>query len=178
MIFIESKLKGAFVIEIEKLGDERGFFGRAWCKAEFESHGLNPNLVQSNISHNKRKATLRGLHYQVSPHKEAKLVRCTKGAICDVIVDLRPSSVTYKKWLAVELTESNHKMIYVPEGFAHGYQTLADNTEVFYHVSQFYDSGSERGLRWNDPALGIVWPLPLKVISKKDASHPFLEPSL
>ncbi|MBW2342002.1 MAG: dTDP-4-dehydrorhamnose 3,5-epimerase [Deltaproteobacteria bacterium] len=178
MKFTETKLKGAFIIEPEKLEDDRGFFARAWCKKEFESHGLNPSLVQSNISFNRKKGTLRGLHYQVAPYEEAKLVRCTKGAIYDVIVDLRPSSKTCKQWVAAELTESNYKMVYVPEGFAHGYQTLEDNAEVFYHVSQFYHPDSERGLRWDDPSLGIEWPLPVKTISKKDATYKFLEPTL
>ncbi|MFX0196552.1 MAG: dTDP-4-dehydrorhamnose 3,5-epimerase [Candidatus Hodarchaeota archaeon] len=175
MVFIETKLKGAFIIETEKLEDKRGFFARTWCKREFQSHGLNPQLVQSNISFNKVQGTVRGLHYQTAPYAEAKLVRCTKGAIYDVIVDLRPSSSNYTKWVAVELTEGNYKMLYVPEGFAHGYQTLEENTEVFYHVSQFYHPDYERGLRWNDPALCIVWPIPVKVISEKDATFPLLD---
>ena len=136
---------------------------------------MNSELVQLNISFNKVQGTIRGLHYQRAPYAEAKLVRCTKGAIYDVIVDLRPSSSNYTKWVAVELTEDNYKILYVPEGFAHGYQTLEENTEVFYHVSQFYHPDYETGLRWNDPALGIVWPMPVRVISQKDAAFPLLD---
>ncbi|MDL1984595.1 MAG: dTDP-4-dehydrorhamnose 3,5-epimerase [Deltaproteobacteria bacterium] len=173
MIFKKTGLEGAFIIEPERIEDTRGFFARAWCKNEFEANGLNPNLLQSNISFNKAKCTLRGMHYQATPHEEIKLVRCTKGAIYDAIVDLQPGSPTYLKWIGVELTEQNHKMLYVPEGFAHGYQTLTDNTEVFYHVSQFYSPESERGVRWDDPAFGIKWPETNNVvISEKDKNWP------
>lgn len=172
MIFKETKLKGAFVIEIEKREDERGFFARALCQQEFAAHGLNFSLAQANIGFSRKKGTLRGLHYQVAPHQEAKLVRCTAGAIYDVIIDLRPMSLTYKQWFGIELTADNHTMLYVPEGFAHGYQTLADESEVFYPVSQFYTPGAERGVRYNDPIFGIEWPLEVQIISDKDKSWP------
>lgn len=170
MIFTETELKGAYILEIKKMEDERGFFGRSWCKREMEEHGLNGNVVQTNVSYNKVKGTFRGMHFQRAPHQETKLVRCTKGAILDVIIDLRPASPTYKKWIAVELTEQNHKMLYVPEDFAHGFVTLEDNTEVTYQVTQFYTPGAEGGLRWNDPAFGIQLPLTPTVISAKDAA--------
>jgi len=172
MIFTETRLKDAFIIEIEKREDERGFFARAWCKKEFEAHGLHLDLVQANLVFSNRRGTLRGMHYQVAPYGEAKLMRCIRGAIYDVIIDLRPESPTYKQWLGVELTADNHKMLYVPEYCAHGYQTLVDNTETFYPVSQFYSPGFERGVRWNDPAFGIEWPLNIQVISDKDANWP------
>ncbi len=172
MIFSETKLKGIFIIEPERLEDERGFFARTWCRREFEAHGLNPNLVQCNISFNKKKGTLRGMHYQVVPHQEAKVVRCTAGAIYDVIIDLRPASPTFKQWIAVELTAENCKMLYIPEDFAHGFQTLADNTEVFYQMSEFYHPECARGIRWNDPMFEIEWPLPEITLSAKDNSYP------
>jgi dTDP-4-dehydrorhamnose 3,5-epimerase len=172
MIFTETKLPGAFIIEIEKREDERGFFARAWCKKEFEAYGLNLDWVQANLAFSKRRGTLRGMHYQVAPYEEAKLMRCIRGAIYDVIIDLRPDSPTYKQWLGGELTADNHKMLYVPEGFAHGYQTLMDNIETFYQVSQFYSPESERGLRYDDPAFGIEWPIDVQVISDKDKSWP------
>jgi dTDP-4-dehydrorhamnose 3,5-epimerase len=177
MIFAETKLKGAFVIEPERLQDERGFFARTWCKREFEHHGLNPNLVQCNISFNKRKGTLRGMHYQGALHEEAKLVRCTLGGIYDVIIDLRPKSKTFGQWLAIELTSQNRKMLYVPEGFAHGFQTLEDNTEIFYQMSEFYAPESARGVRWNDPQFNIFWPVDQPAISKKDQAFPDFIPS-
>ncbi|MGQ9570723.1 MAG: dTDP-4-dehydrorhamnose 3,5-epimerase, partial [Thermodesulfovibrionales bacterium] len=171
MIFKETNLNCAFVIELEKRVDERGFFARAWCKKEFEAHGLVANIVQSNVSFSKKAGTLRGMHYQVAPFEETKLIRCVKGAIYDVIIDLRLNSPTYKHWIAVELTEDNYKMLYVPEGFAHGFQTLTDNVEVFYHVSQFYSPESERGIRWNDPQFGIIWPeVDKRIISDKDSN--------
>ena len=173
MIFKETKLKGAFIIQIEKLEDKRGFFARSWCKKEFEAYCLNGNIVQSNISFNKKNGTLRGMHYQVAPYEEVKIVRCTMGAIYDVIIDLRPNSSTYMEWVAVKLTFDNHKMLYVPEGFAHGYQTLANNTEVFYQVSQFYSPEHERGVRWNDPLFNIKWPKVDNIIfSDKDKNWP------
>jgi dTDP-4-dehydrorhamnose 3,5-epimerase len=172
MIFTETKLPGAFLIEIEKREDERGFFARAWCREEFGAHDLSVDWVQANLAFSKRRGTLRGLHYQVAPYEEAKLMRCIRGAIHDVIIDLRLESPTYKRWLGVELTADNHKMLYVPEGFAHGYQTLVDNTETFYQVSQFYSPGSERGVRYDDPAFGIEWPIDVQVISSKDRSWP------
>jgi len=173
MIFSEIKLKGAYIIEPERLKDTRGFFARTWCKKEFDAHGLNSSLVQCNISFNKKRGTLRGMHYQLPPHEEAKLVRCTMGVIFDVIIDLRPNSDTYLEWIGVELTAENRKMLYVPEEFAHGYQTLIQNTEVFYQVSQFYSQEFEGGVRWNDPSFGIEWPITEKIIvSEKDRDWP------
>lgn len=168
MIFKDTKLEGARVIELEKRGDERGFFARSWCKGEFEAHGLNAVLKQANIAFNIKKGTLRGLHYQEKPFAEAKLIRCTRGSAYDVIVDLRPDSATYKEWLGVELTQDNYKMVYVPEGFAHGYLTLEDSTEMCYSVSQFYSPGSELGVRYDDRTFGIEWPIDIRVISDKD----------
>ncbi len=170
MIFTETKLDGAFLIDIEERTDERGFFARSWCQKEFEQHGLVPRVVQANISFNHKKGTVRGMHYQASPYEETKLVRCTRGAIYDVIVDLRKGSPTYCQWISAELTADNRRMIFVPEGFAHGFQTLTDATEVCYQVSQFYTPGAERGARFNDPAFGIRWPLDVTVISEKDAN--------
>lgn len=176
MIFREIKLKGAFLIEPSRREDERGFFARAWCQKEFEKHGLVSVLVQSNISFNKKKGTLRGLHYQLAPYEEAKLVRCTRGAIHDVILDLRPDSPSYKQWIAATLTAENREMLYVPAGFAHGFQTLEDNTEVFYHVSQFFSPEYERGVRWNDPMFAIEWPqTELRIVSDKDKAWPYVE---
>lgn len=171
MIFTETKLAGAFIIEPERIEDERGFFARTFCVEEFKAHSLNPRLVQCNISFNKKKGTLRGMHYQVAPYEEAKLVRCTMGVIYDVIVDLRPDSPTFKQWVAVELTEKNRKMIYILEGFGHGFQTLEDDTEVFYQMSEFYHPERARGVRWNDPAFGITWPLPDLIISERDRTY-------
>jgi dTDP-4-dehydrorhamnose 3,5-epimerase len=170
MKFHETELSGAYIIEPEKREDDRGFFARSWCQKEFEQHGLIPRVVQANISHNKKKGTLRGMHYQAAPYEETKLVRCTRGAIYDVIIDVRPASPTYRKWLGVELTAGNYKMLYVPEGFAHGFQTLEDDSEVVYQVSQFYTPGFERGVRWNDTAFQIEWPLAPTTMSDKDAS--------
>ncbi len=169
MIFEETKLAGAFIIKLEKLEDERGFFARAWCQKEFDDMGINSRIVQANLSYNEKKGTLRGMHYQVSPYQEAKLVRCFRGAIYDVIVDLRSDSPTYKEWIGVELSAQNRQVLFVPEGFAHGFQTLENQTEVFYQVSEFYTPGAEKGARYNDPAFGIDWPLPVSVISEKDA---------
>ncbi len=172
MLFHETKLEGAFVIELEKRADTRGFFARGWCQKEFEDHGLVAQVVQANISYNRKKGTLRGMHYQVAPVEETKLVRCVRGGIYDVIIDLRPESPTYKQWIGVALTAENYKMLYVPENFAHGLQTLEDDTEVIYQVSQFYTPGAERGMRWNDPAFRIEWPQDIEVISDKDADWP------
>jgi dTDP-4-dehydrorhamnose 3,5-epimerase len=170
MIFEETILKGAFIIKLEQFGDNRGFFARAWCQKEFGKLAIENRIAQANLSFNLRKGTLRGMHYQVSPYEETKLVRCFRGAIYDVIVDLRPSSLTYRKWIGVELTDQNRWALFVPQGFAHGFQTLEDQTEVFYQVSEFYTPGAERGARYNDPAFGIEWPLPVSVISDKDAA--------
>ena len=175
MKFTETGLNGAYVIEIEKLTDERGFFARSYCRNEFKAQGLTAELVQANVSYNIKQGTLRGMHYQISPYEETKLVRCTRGAIFDAIIDLRPDSPTYKKWFGVELTAANYKMLYVPEKFGHGFQTLADDTEVTYQVSQFYTPGAEKGIRWDDPAIGIDWPIPVMVMSAKDKSWPIYE---
>ncbi len=172
MIFTETKLKDAYVIEIQKFEDDRGFFGRTFCQKEFEKYGLNSNVSQANVSFNKKKGTLRGMHYQADPYGEVKLVRCTRGAIYDVIIDVRPGSPTFKQWIGVELTAGNYMMLYVPEKFAHGFQTLVDETEVIYQVSQFYTPGSERGIRYDDPAFRVHWPLAVQVISDKDRSWP------
>jgi dTDP-4-dehydrorhamnose 3,5-epimerase len=172
MIFKETSLKGAFIIELEGLKDERGFFARSWCQKEFEAHGLNPHLVQCNVSFNKKRGTLRGMHFQVAPYEEAKLVRCTMGAIYDVIIDLRTDSPSFKKHIGFILNPGNRTMLYIPEGFAHGFLTLEDDTEVFYQMSEFYDPGSARGVRWNDPAFGIQWPSEVKIISERDQTYP------
>ena len=172
MIFTETKLKGAFVIDLQRLEDQRGFFARAWCQKDFEEHGLNPRLAQVNLAFNKKTATVRGMHFQHAPHQECKLVRCSRGAIYDVIVDLRRNSPTYKQWIGVELRPDNYRMLFVPEDFAHGYQTLEDNTEVIYQVSQFYAPKSEGGVRYNDSAFGIKWPLEVTVMSDKDKAWP------
>ena len=172
MIFKEAKLKGAYIIEVEPIEDERGFLARSFCVKEFERHCLNPSIAQCNISYNQRKGTLRGLHYQVAPHAEAKLVRCTKGAIYDVALDLRKDSPTFKQWVAIELSASNHRMFYIPDGFAHGFQTLEDHTEVFYQMSEFYHPECARGVRWDDPTFGIVWPMPPTLIANKDRTYP------
>ena len=160
------------MIDLELWKDSRGFFARTWCVNEFEKHGLNPRLVQCNISFNRSKGTLRGMHYQVAPYEEAKLIRCTMGSICDVIVDLRPGSPTFRQHVAVTLSAGNRKMLYVPEKFAHGFVTLEDDTEVFYQMSEFYSQESARGFRWNDPAFGIRLPVPVAVISERDATYP------
>jgi dTDP-4-dehydrorhamnose 3,5-epimerase len=175
VIFEEIKLKGAYIIEPARLEDERGFFARTFCQKEFEAHNLNPKMVQCSISYNRRKGTFRGMHYQVVPMAEAKLVRCTGGAIYDVIVDLRPGSLTYCQWEAVELNAENRKMIYIPEGFAHGFQTLEDDTEVFYQMSEFYAPEYACGVRWDDPAFGIVFPLKNMIVSEKDKNYPLMK---
>jgi dTDP-4-dehydrorhamnose 3,5-epimerase len=173
VIFRETKLEGAFIIEPERHEDERGFFARIWCQREFEARGLCSRFVQCNVSFNKKAGTLRGMHFQTPPHAEIKLVRCTSGAIYDVIIDLRGSSPTLKQWLAVELTAENRKMLYIPEGFAHGFQTLAVDAEVLYQMSEFYQAEAARGIRWDDPTFRIVWPESAKrIISQKDLSYP------
>lgn len=168
MIFKETEIKDVFVVEFELIRDERGFFACSWSQEEFEQRGLNPRLVQCNVSFNKKSGTLRGMHYQIEPHQEAKLVRCTRGGIYDVAVDLRPESVTRYRWVAAELTADNYRMLYVPEGFAHGYQTLEDNTEIHYQMSEYYHPESARGFRWDDPRMAIEWPLPVTVMSERD----------
>ena len=171
MIFTKTNLIGAFVIEIQKLEDERGFFARTFCQREFQEHGLNPNLAQCNISYNKVKGTLRGMHFQAAPHQEAKLVCCTQGAIHDVIIDIRPESSTYLKHFAIELTADAHNALYVPEGFAHGFLTTEPNTSVFYQMSEFHAPGYGRGFRWNDPAFSIEWQGDVNMISERDANY-------
>lgn len=172
MIFTETKLHGAYIIDPEKRVDERGFFARIWCENEFTKIGLKTSIKQANVSRSTKRGALRGMHYQLPPFSETKLVRCTKGAIFDVIIDLRKDSPTYKQWIGVELTEENHRMLYVPEGFAHGFLTKTDDAEVTYLVTAFYDKEHERGIRYDDPAFAIEWPEEIKHISDKDASHP------
>ena len=172
MTFQETKISGVFEIHPELKSDERGFFARTWCQSEFRDHGLDSNLVQCSISYNARKGTLRGMHYQAPPFSETKVVRCTQGAICDVVLDLRPESPTFRVWIAVYLTAENRNMVYVPKGCAHGFLTLKDGTEVFYQMSEFYNADSARGVRWDDPAFRIAWPEKVEVISERDRAYP------
>jgi dTDP-4-dehydrorhamnose 3,5-epimerase len=172
MIFTETKLKGAFVIEIKKIGDDRGFFGRSWCKNEMEEHGLNGTISQINTSLSKFKGTLRGLHFQIPPWQECKMIRCTRGAIFDMIVDLRPDSPTFLQWVGEELTLDNYKALYSPEGFAQGFITLTDDAEITYFTTESWAPGRDRGVRWNDPAFGIQLPLQPVVIADKDQTWP------
>lgn len=172
MTIKETKLKGAFIIEPERFEDERGFFARAWSETELSRHGIG-RLVEANISYNATKGTLRGMHYQAAPHGQAKLLRCTRGAVYDVGVDLRPDSPTFKEWIAVELTEDNRRLLYLPPEFGHGFQTLADDTEVFYMVSSPYAPDAYRGVRWDDPAFGIEWPhAERRTINERDRTYP------
>jgi len=171
MKFTETRLKGAYIVEIDKIEDDRGFFGRSWCAKEFEDEGLKGAICQINTSYSKSKGTIRGMHYQVDPYQETKIIRCTRGCIYDVIIDLRPDSKTFKQWLGTTLSADSYKMIYVPENFAHGYLTVEDNTEVYYAVTQFYTPSAERGLRFDDPAFSIDWPIPVAIYSEKDLSH-------
>ncbi len=175
MIFIETKLPGVFEIHLEPMRDERGFFARSWCQHEFEQHGLKAVTVQCNIAFNEKKGTLRGVHHQAEPHPEGKLVRCTQGAIYDVVVDLRPKSPTFKQWIGVELTAANRHMLYVAEGCGHGLITLEDQTEVFYQMTDFYFPEFSRGVRWNDPAFQIKWPAQPVVMSERDRNYPDFE---
>ncbi len=172
MIFLETVVKGAFLIEPERQEDTRGFFARTWCESECGARGLNTRVVQCSVSFNKRRGTLRGLHYQAPPHEEAKLVRCTRGSIYDVIVDLRPDSPTFRQHVAVVLSAENGRLLYVPEGCAHGFQTLEDDTEVSYQMSEFYSPDHARGVRWNDPAFGIEWPADERIILDRDQNYP------
>lgn len=172
MEFQETELPGAYLVRLKRIEDERGFFARAWCGEEFRRAGLNPSLSQINVGFSRRLGTVRGMHFQVSPFGEAKLVRCTQGAIFDVIVDLREDSSTRGRWFGYELSAENRMMLYLPEGFAHGYQTLCDNTEMYYHASVPYAPAAARGIRFNDPAIGIKWPLPPSIISDADAKWP------
>ena len=175
MRFIETTLPGAFILELEPRGDARGFFARTFCAREFEAHGLNPRIAQANLSHNARRGTLRGLHFQFPPAAEAKLVRCTRGAIVDVIVDLRPESPTWLEHITVTLTADNRRALYVPERFAHGYQVLEDDTETLYQVGEFYTPELESGLRYDDARLAIAWPAPVTDISPKDGAWPLID---
>ena len=172
MKFHDTELQDACIIELDILQDERGFFARTWCQKEFEDKGLVAGVVQANTSFNTRAGTLRGMHYQAAPYQETKVVRCTSGALYDVIVDLRAESSTFKRWIAVELTAANGRMLYVPADFAHGFITLEDNTEVSYLISEAFTPGAGRGIRWNDPDFAIEWPCPVEVISEKDAGWP------
>lgn len=178
MRFVETPLIGAFVIEPEPVDDERGFFLRTFCRREFAERGLIPDLVQCSVSFNRKRGTLRGMHYQAPPHEETKLVRCTSGAIYDVIVDLRTNSSSKLRWFAIELTAANHQMLYVPAGLAHGFLTLADDSEVFYQMSEYFNPESSRGVRWDDPALGIKWPAAPTTISDRDATYSDYRPDL
>jgi dTDP-4-dehydrorhamnose 3,5-epimerase len=172
MIFTATKLAGAYFIEPEPIADNRGFFARSWCEKEFGAQGLNSQLVQCNISFNQLRGTVRGMHYQAAPYGECKLVRCTAGSIYDVIIDLRPDSATYTQWCGVELTAANRQALYIPEGLAHGFQTLTDETEVLYQMSEFYYPESARGVRWDDPRFQIPWPIVDITISDRDRQYP------
>lgn len=174
MKFAETPLKGAFVVDLDRLEDDRGFFARSFCEKEFAAHGLAPRFVQCNVSYNRRAGTLRGMHYQQAPDEEDKLVRCTMGAIHDVIVDIRPGSATRLKSFSIELSARNRTALFIPRGFAHGFQTLADDSEVFYQMSGFFQPGSARGMRWDDPALALDWPLANPILSEKDRGYPLL----
>ena len=172
MKFLATSLADAYVVEPERLDDDRGFFARSWCQRELAGLGLNGAFVQSNVAFSRQAGTVRGLHFQTLPHAEAKLVRCTRGAVWDVIVDLRRDSPTHKRWIAVELTEDNHTMLYVPEGFAHGYETLTNDSEIAYETSAFYVPDAARGVRFDDPAFAITWPRPVTLVSARDQSWP------
>lgn len=172
MTFNNTTITGVVEVLLDLKSDERGFFARSWCENEFVEHGLNPKLVQCNVSFNHKKGTLRGIHLQDAPHGEAKLVRCTKGAIFDVAVDLRPQSPTFRQWHGSVLTADNYQMLYIPEGCGHGFLTLTDGAEIFYQMSEFYHPESARGIRWNDPAIGIDWPEEVRVISERDRTYP------
>ncbi|QJD88249.1 dTDP-4-dehydrorhamnose 3,5-epimerase [Cohnella herbarum] len=172
MKFTETPLSGAYIIDLDRIEDERGFFARTFCVKEFSARGIILNIVQANTSYNKKRGTVRGMHYQLPPHAEPKLIRCVRGSIYDVIIDLREDSETYLKWFAAELNEQNQKMIYVPEGFAHGFQTLVDDTEVFYQMGEYYHQEAATGVRWDDSKFQIFWPLEVAVISVKDRSYP------
>ena len=174
MIFKEADLKGVYIIEIEAIKDERGFFARSFCRKEFEKYGLNSNIVQCNISYNKKKGILRGMHYQVKPHEEAKIVSCVKGSIYDVIIDLRPDSPSYHQWFAIELNAENYQMLYIPEGFAHGFCVLSETAHFLYKCTQFYAPEDEGGIICSDPDIGIRWPVKKPIVSAKDKQNPRL----
>jgi len=172
VIFVPTSLPGAFLVDIDRRDDDRGFFARTWCRREFAEMGLNADLAQCNVSYTKRRGTLRGMHWQASPHTEAKLVRCTRGAIWDSIIDLRPDSPTYMKHFGVELTAQSGRAIYIPEGMAHGFVTLQDDCEVSYQMSEFHEPAAARGIRWNDPAFAIAWPVADPILHPRDAAYP------
>lgn len=174
MIFVPAPLAGAYVVDLKRLEDDRGFFARSFCRQEFVDNGLNPNVVQCNVSYNRQRGTLRGMHFQDAHHAEVKLIRCTQGVVWDVIIDLRDSSPTYKKWYGVELSGGSRRALYVPKGFAHGFQTLTEDAEVLYMMSEFYSPGSSRGVRWDDPAFAIDWPLANPTLSERDRAYPLL----
>ena len=176
MIFNKTKIQGVFVLDPERIEDERGFFARAWCQTEFEEHGIDARLVQCNLSFNKRKGTLRGMHYQKPPHAETKIVRCTMGALYDVAIDLRPDSPTFRQWAGDTLTAANHRLMVIPPGCAHGFLTLEDNTEIFYQMSAYYALTHAAGVRWNDPAFRIRWPGEVAVIADRDDNYPYFKP--
>ncbi|HJQ10613.1 MAG TPA: dTDP-4-dehydrorhamnose 3,5-epimerase [Gemmatimonadaceae bacterium] len=175
MIFLPAPLAGAFILEMEKKADHRGYFARTWCRHELEARGLEGSLVQCSVSHNTKRGTLRGMHWQAAPHAEVKIVRCTRGAIWDVIIDLRPDSPTYMMNFGIELASNAGRALYIPEGMAHGFVTLEDESEVFYQMSEFYEPAAARGARWNDPAFGIDWPIADPIIHPRDASYPDFE---
>ena len=177
MIFTPLALPGAMIVDLERSDDTRGYFARAWCEREFAEAGLNPRLVQASISQNRRRGTLRGMHYQVAPHAEDKLVRCIQGAIWDVIIDLRPESPTYLQHRAIELNAARGRALYIPKGFAHGFQSLTDDAQLFYQMSEFYQPAAQRGLRWDDPRFAIDWPERPPILSSRDASYPDFEPA-
>jgi len=172
MIYTPSRIPGAWVIDITRISDARGFFAMTWLPDEMRERGMNPSLAQCNLAFNTRRGTLRGMHFQKAPHAQAKIVRCTRGALLDVVVDLRPDSPTFKQWDGIELTADNRRMLYMPEGIAHGYITLVDDTEAYYHASSPWVREAESGVRWNDPAFAIQWPMPPSVISEKDQGWP------
>ena len=176
MNYVATSLPDVWIVELERHSDDRGYFARSWCEEEFRARGLNPRLAQCSVSFNARRGTLRGMHYQAAPHAEAKLVRCTRGAVHDVVLDLRPESKSFKQWITVELNEDNSRAVYIPEGCAHGFQTLTDNTEVLYQISEFHHPQSSRGVRWDEPAFGIVWPIENPILSERDQHHPLFQP--
>ena len=176
MIFTESPLRGAHLIDMTRMEDERGFFARAFCADEFAAHGLAAHMDQCSVSFNAKSGTLRGLHFQAAPHDEEKLVRCTGGAIFDVIVDIRIESPTYRRWFGAELTAANRRALYIPKGFAHGFQSLRDDSELLYMIDVGYVAGAARGVRWNDPAIDVQWPVPIEVIADKDNEFPDWQP--
>jgi dTDP-4-dehydrorhamnose 3,5-epimerase len=175
MVFTETAIRGIFIIDLERMEDERGFFARSFCREEFRARGLKTDIAQSNVSFNRRQGTLRGMHLQVAPRAEAKLVSCARGEVHDVVVDLRPDAPTYCKWIAVRMTEDDRRALYIPEGIAHGFQTLKDDTELFYQMFISYAPECQRGVRWDDPAFGIEWPIPDPIVSERDRSYPLYD---